>query len=179
MSGKQVALLRGINVGKAKRISMADLKALVEELGFKDVQTLLNSGNVIYSAGRTAPASAAKKIAGAITSTLGIESRVQVIAEPAMAEVIAANPLLKVADNDSRHFIVFLDTDADRTRIASLANQEWGAERIVLGTNVAYIWCPVGPIESPLYKALDKIVRDAATARNWATVQKIHALMKS
>ena len=56
MAGRHVALLRGINVGTAKRVAMADLRALVEGLGYGDVSTLLNSGNVVF----TVPAKAAK-----------------------------------------------------------------------------------------------------------------------
>jgi uncharacterized protein (DUF1697 family) len=55
--GKQVALIRGINVGRAKRVAMADLRALVESLGCSDVRTLLNSGNIVFTTPRTAPAS--------------------------------------------------------------------------------------------------------------------------
>ena len=61
-----VALLRGINVGKAKRIAMADLRKLVEELGYGDVQTLLNSGNVVFSALPKQGATAAARIESAI-----------------------------------------------------------------------------------------------------------------
>ena len=59
MSGCYVALLRGINVGRAKRVAMADLRALFEQLGFGDVRTLLNSGNVGFRA------RAAKDVEGA------------------------------------------------------------------------------------------------------------------
>ena len=55
MASRQVALLRGINVGRAKRVAMADLRALVEDLGYCDVRTLLNSGNVVFTAARAAP----------------------------------------------------------------------------------------------------------------------------
>ena len=61
-----VALLRGINVGKAKRIAMADLRALLEDLGHTDVVTLLNSGNVVFRSGRKIPAKIAAEIAAAI-----------------------------------------------------------------------------------------------------------------
>ena len=70
-----VALLRGINVGSAKRIAMADLRALVEGLGFRDVRTLLNSGNIIFSAPKNRRDDAAARIEKAMSakaaSTLG------------------------------------------------------------------------------------------------------------
>lgn len=55
MAGKQIALIRGINVGKAKRIAMSDLRELCTNLGFTDVKTLLNSGNVVFNAPRARP----------------------------------------------------------------------------------------------------------------------------
>ena len=62
MASRMVALIRGINVGKAKRVAMADLKALVEELGHREVATLLNSGNVVFTAAGGRPAEAASRI---------------------------------------------------------------------------------------------------------------------
>ena len=62
MPGRHVALLRGINVGKAKRIAMADLRALVADLGYRDVGTLLNSGNVVFTAPGAGPEDAARRI---------------------------------------------------------------------------------------------------------------------
>src|SRR5262245_54107358 len=57
-----IALLRGINVGRAKRISMAELKALFEALGFRNVRTLLNSGNVVFDPGRNSPENIGRKV---------------------------------------------------------------------------------------------------------------------
>lgn len=62
LGGRHVALIRGINVGRAKRVAMADLRALVEDLGYGDVRTLLNSGNVVFTSARRPPAKAAARI---------------------------------------------------------------------------------------------------------------------
>src|SRR5450432_3433502 len=82
-----VALLRGINVGKAKRVSMADLCALCKELGYGDVKTLLNSGNVVFSAPR-ADAKAAARIQKEIASQIGVSCRVVVITAAELEEII-------------------------------------------------------------------------------------------
>ena len=66
MAGRYVALLRGINVGTAKRVAMAELRALVEELGYSEVRTLLNSGNVVFSAAKAEPRKAALRIQAAL-----------------------------------------------------------------------------------------------------------------
>src|SRR5262245_18172142 len=73
---RYVALFRGINVGKAKRIAMADLRALLEELGYRDVKTLLNSGNAVFG-GRAAPADRhAARIRAAVAKQLGVDALV-------------------------------------------------------------------------------------------------------
>ena len=67
MASRQIALLRVINVGKAKRVAMADLRALFEKLGYVDVRTLLNSGNVVFSVPETSTVEAAPRIERAAT----------------------------------------------------------------------------------------------------------------
>src|SRR5262245_44497169 len=108
MANRQVALLRGINVGRAKRVAMADLRALVEGLGYTDVRTLLNSGNVVFTAARGTPAQAAARIEKALTADLGVSARVTVLTAQELADAVAENPLLKVADNDSRLLVAVL-----------------------------------------------------------------------
>lgn len=76
MPATHVALLRGINVGKAKRIAMADLRAVVTALGATDVQTLLNSGNVVFTARR---AIASTTLQTAIRAGTGVDARTTVL----------------------------------------------------------------------------------------------------
>jgi uncharacterized protein (DUF1697 family) len=99
MASKQVALLRGINVGRAKRVSMADLRALVENLGYGDVRTLLNSGNIVFTSPRAAPGDAAARIERALAAELGVAARVTVVTAAELAAAVSANPLLAVADD--------------------------------------------------------------------------------
>lgn len=177
MAGKHVALLRGINVGRAKRVSMTDLKALVEGLGYRDVRTLLNSGNVVFSTG-VAPRTAAARIEQALTAETGVTARVTVFTANEIATAVDENPLLEVADHPSRLLITFLRDPADRARIAPLMKQKWGADVIALGTRVVYVWCASGILESSLTAAVAKALGDAGTARNWATVLKLDALTR-
>ncbi len=173
MPNQQVALIRGINVGKAKRISMAVLRTLVEALGFSDVKTLLNSGNVVFT-NRAAQEKAAAKIEKGLKATLGVAARVTVVTAADIATVVADNPLLKVADNPSRTFVAFLNDAADLAEVKPLVAQKWGNEKLALGNRVVYFWCPDGILESPLAKAIAKALGNGVTTRNWATVLKLH-----
>lgn len=83
---RAVALLRGINVGRAKRIAMADLRALMAELGFDDVRTLLNSGNIVFTDPKGKPAQASGRIERAIADQLGVSTQVLVITADELGE---------------------------------------------------------------------------------------------
>jgi uncharacterized protein (DUF1697 family) len=174
--GRRVALLRGINVGKAKRISMAQLRSLVEELGFRDVRTLLNSGNIVFTAaGRGDPAARIEK---ALAEKIGVSSRVTVLTGEEFATAVVENPLLEVADNHSRLLVGFLADAAEVETLNPLLEKEWTPEALAVGTRVAYLWCPAGVLESPLGDALNRALRDRVTVRNWATVTKLLALVR-
>ena len=176
MATRHVALLRGINVGKAKRVPMADLRALVEGLGYSEVRTLLNSGNVVFAAARGKPESIAKRIEKALASGLGVSARVTVLSAAELATIVKQNPLVELADNPSRLMVGFLSDPAMRKQLAPLAKQDWGREAMALGSRAAYVWCPKGVLESHVLPAISKLLRDGWTARNWATVLKLHAL---
>lgn len=176
MPSTHIALLRGINVGKAKRIAMADLRALVADLGYRHVRTLLNSGNVVFTAPGIAASDAATRIEEAITSKFGFTSRITALTAAELADAVDANPLLEVADNPSRSFVAFLNDPADRRLLEPLLEQDWSPESFALGPRVVYLWCPDGLLAGHLPEAVGRALGDAVTTRNWATVAKLHAL---
>ncbi len=173
---RQVALLRGINVGKAKRVAMADLRALVADLGFTGVKTLLNSGNVVYTATDTAPGDAAARIEEALRARTGVSSRVTVLTAAEVAEALDANPFPGGADEASRFLVAILRDPADAARLEPMAKEDWGSDQFAVGRRVAYLWCRGGILESRLPEALQRALGDAATSRNLATMQKLRAL---
>jgi uncharacterized protein (DUF1697 family) len=173
---RYVALIRGINVGRAKRIAMADLRALVEALGYADVQTLLNSGNIVFTATATTARAAAPRIERAMADRLNVSARVTVLSASELADVIAGNPLLTIADNPSRLLVAVLNRPEDCARLDLLTRQEWTPEALAVGRRVAYLWCADGILASPLAVAVGGVLGDAATSRNWATMIKLHAL---
>jgi uncharacterized protein (DUF1697 family) len=176
MTGTHLAMLRGINVGRAKRVAMADLRALFAGLGYRDVRTLLNSGNVVFSGSAASTQAMASRIEKVIPSKLGLSARVTVLTAAELASVVADNPLLDVAGNHSRLFVSFLADPGDRSQLKPLLARDWGAEAMALGRRVTYVWCPRGMLESPLAATLFRTLGDAVTTRNWSTVVKLHAL---
>lgn len=172
---RAVALIRGINLGRAKRVAMAELRALVEDLGYADVRTLLNSGNVVLSAPNGA-SDAAARIEAALAARLRVSARVFVLTAGELAAVVAEHPLRDIATEPSRLFVAFLGDPADRPRLEALARQDWTPDVMALGTRAAYLWCPDGLSASRLPEAVGRVLGDATTTRNWTTVTKLHAL---
>lgn len=174
---RYVALFRGINVGKAKRIAMADLRVLLEKLGYTRVATLLNSGNVVFS-GDAAPASRhAERIRTAVAKKLGVDALVIVKSQKDVAGMLAENGLLDVAKDHSRLLVAVTGDARALSGVGALAAQKWGDERLQVGKHAAYLWCANGILESKLATGLLKGLEGAGTTRNWATLGKIHALM--
>ncbi|UOD31292.1 DUF1697 domain-containing protein [Massilia violaceinigra] len=171
-----IALLRGMNVGRAKRIAMADLRQLVGELGCTDVRTLLNSGNVVFSLPVRARAKIAARIQDAMVLKLGVVSRVIVLGSDELERVIAANPLLAVATDHARLLVfVFSDPDAPAL-LAPLAASDWGLEVLSVGEHAAYLWCPAGVLDSKAMAAMTRLLGDGLTSRNWNTLCKLRSL---
>src|SRR5262245_56758123 len=105
---RYVALLRGSNVGKAKRVAMASLRAAMEGLGYSDVRTLLNSGNVVFSAPRKDARTVAASIEKAIVARFGFTAAVVVVTAKELEKIVAADPLSKVAKDPSRYLVAFV-----------------------------------------------------------------------
>jgi len=176
MTERFVALLRGVNVGSAKRVAMADLRALLTDLGYADVRTLLNSGNVVFAAGSLQTKDIAAAIEQGLVDRLGVDVRVTVLRAAELADIVRGNPLLELAVDPSRLQVAFPATRADLARLEPLAAQDWSPEAFALGSGSAFLWCPDGVIASRLAKAVDRLMGDAVTSRNWATVLKLQAL---
>jgi uncharacterized protein (DUF1697 family) len=175
-SKRYIALLRGVNVGRAKRVAMADLRKVVADLGYTDVRSVLNSGNVVFSAPPLAPAAAAAAIEETLVLKLGVAARVMVLASDELASIIEQNPLLPVATDHSRLLTFVLADPALRQDLLSLTEQDWTPEALAVGQRAAYVWCPDGVLACAAASMVGKQLGDATTSRNWTTLSKLHAL---
>ena len=171
-TGVQIALLRGINVGKANRVSMEELRGLLSGLGYGEVRTLLNSGNAVFQ-GTGAGEDGAAVIEKALQKKLRVTCRVMIVSAADIAVIVRENPLVEIADNPSRLQVAVPRARGDLARLRPLQKEPWGEERLAVGTAAAYLWCPRGVIESKVVKAVDRALGDSVTMRNWATVLKL------
>lgn len=171
---RQIALIRGINVGRAKRVPMVGLRGALTELGFENVRTLLNSGNVVFDA-RGGATRNARRIERAILDGFSVSARVLGLTAEELATVVEENPLDRIADDFSRLMVVFWLDSSGAEALRPLAGREWGVERLAVGSRAAYLWCPDGILASELNPAVHLALGDGTTVRNWRTVLKIQA----
>ena len=174
---RHIALLRGINVGKAKRVPMADLRALMAALGYANVRTLLNSGNAVFDAKGGTPAGHAKKLRAAILEKTGVDCEVVVKTAADLAAAIAEHPLRRHAEDDARMQVMFMQDASALAELKALEAGDWAPEAFAVGRHAAWLWCASGIIESRIAKAVGKVLKERGTARNWATVEKLQAMV--
>lgn len=172
---RYVALLRGVNVGGAKRVPMADWRAQLEQLGYTDVATLLNSGNAVFSAARGSAQRHAAQIATALRTQLGVDVPVIVKSAAELEAIVAANPIADAPDA-SRLLIVFAPDAAALAGLAPIGALVAAPERFEIGRHAAYLHCPQGILKSRAGEALLGRAGRGVTTRNWATTLKLHAL---
>jgi uncharacterized protein (DUF1697 family) len=172
-----IALLRGINVGKAKRIAMVDLRNLLESQGFSAVRTLLNSGNVIFEAAKPGIAEITAQVEAGIKRKFGFHSSVVVVTAGELRAIIKENNILEVGLNPSRLLVAFVANQGVLSQAKALLSESWAPEAFAVGTKAAYLWCPNGSIDSKLLKSFARVTGEAATTRNWATVLKLQAMV--
>ncbi len=172
-----VALLRGVNVGRAKRVPMAGWRALLTGLGYEDVATLLNSGNAVFTAsGRTGQAHA-RLIRAALAQALDLDVPVIVKSAREMAAIVVQNPFAALAGDPSRLLVGFAAAPEALARLADIASLVQAPEQFHLGAQALYLWCPAGILQSRAGEVLLGPRGREITTRNAATVGKIVALL--
>lgn len=172
-----IALLRGINVGKAKRVPMADLRSVLGDLGHTDVATLLNSGNAVFRAARGTPKTLAAEISQALAARFQFEVPVVMKSAKELAAIAAANALAAQAPDPSRLLVAFVQDARQLPGLAAIEPLVAPPEQFLVGKHAAYLYCAKGILQSKAGAALLGKAGRAATTRNWATVLKLQAMV--
>jgi uncharacterized protein (DUF1697 family) len=173
-------LLRGVNVGKGNRLPMAEFRALLEELGFSDVRTLLNSGNAVFTTPRARkPELIAKAIYDALAERFGFAVDVVVKSKEELDQIVDGNVLAAGCDDPSRLLVVFTQNLSLLPPLAALASLAAEGERLLVRPQAAYLHCAQGILESKIGNALVGKTGRGLTTRNWATVLKLQAMLSA
>ncbi len=172
-----VVLLRGVNVGQANRIAMADFRDLLEERGFSNPRTLLNSGNAVFENSGRSAAAHARSIAIALRQVHDIQVQVVVKSSSEFSTAVEENTLEVKEKDHSKFLAAFAQERAVLHELSSILPLVKPPERFVLASQAAYLHCPGGILESKAAESLLGKAGRFVTTRNWATVLKIEKLL--
>jgi uncharacterized protein (DUF1697 family) len=171
-----IALLKGVNVGGNRTVSMADLKAALTKLDYANVRTLLVSGNVVFDAEPTETATLEEKLEKDLASSLGVTTDIMVRDPSEWAAILAANPFPDEAVGEpSRLLVMVMKTRPDHPKATAYLAAYDGPEKVEFVGREIFIFYPGGQGASKLNITKFGI----GTARNWNTMQKLAAIVEA
>jgi uncharacterized protein (DUF1697 family) len=168
---RYIAFLRGVNVG-GRIVKMTELKACLEKAGLKNVQTILQSGNVIFESDKTHTPDLKQQIEETLTQTFSYPAKVQVISIENLKKIIQTNPFTD-APADYHQYVIFIENDLEAELVAEAGKQL--GEAVQAGQGVVYWKVQKGQtLKTPFAKLLTKSkYKDFNTNRNINTLQKV------
>lgn len=173
-----VAMLRGINLGPHKRVKMEALRKSFESIGLKNVQTYIQSGNVVFKAGRISPAALRKKIEARIAGDFGFSSLAILRSQEELGKVVNGNPFLKRAGNSHEKLhVVFLSETPERDVLRQLEGLTKSPDESCCLDQEIYLHLPNGFGQSSMMNnPIERKFLAQATTRNWRTVNNIYQM---
>jgi uncharacterized protein (DUF1697 family) len=172
-----VALLRGINVGGNRKVTMDEVRKLVSDLGHDDVSTYLQSGNVRFASADADPDQVSAELRQALKNKLGLDIDILLRTRSDLEAVLAGNPYLAQESDPTKLHVTFLQTAAvpAKTEVPIPAGET--GVLTVAGREV-YLHCPAGYGRTKLNNTyLERKLGLAATTRNWKSVVALHDLL--
>ncbi len=176
---RYISLLRGINVSGQKKIKMADLKSMYESLGFKNVITYIQSGNVIFDAESLNSGELKIKIEKAIERKYIFHVPIEIRTVSEFGNIIKNCPFGPVdpAEEGAKLLVTFFSSPPSGIRVSDIQSYADASEKLIVSNKEAYLYCPNGYGKTKLSNAfLEKKLGVAATTRNWKSVHKLYEL---
>lgn len=175
-----IALLREINVSGQKLIKMTDLKKLFEVQGFQDVQTYIQSGNVIFSSKEKSTSKLENIISTAIQKKFGFDVGVLVITPDNINYVLNNNPFIKKKNEIDKLYVTFLSEQPSEESIKKLNSIDYSPEEYIIKGKLVYLYVPNGYGKTKLNNNLfENKLKVEATTRNWKTINKLWELLNN
>ena len=174
---RYIALLRGINVGGNTMIKMADLKVCFEGLGFTNVVSYVNSGNLAFDTAKTSDKKLAEKIEKAVEKIINKNVQVMVREQVSIKEVLEHNPFDGQYETHKQMHVLFLQNEIPSEKHDDVLSWQTEQERIAIRGREIYALLLGGVAESLIGRGLlERKLKIPMTARNWRTVQKLAEL---
>lgn len=179
---RYIAILRGINVGAGRKVPMTDLKKLCENMGLQNVQTYIQSGNVVFEWSQSDFISELEtRLQQAFTEAFGFDIPVLIRTSGEWAESLAQNPFLKEenVDIDRLHLTCLKEVPSPELLEKIKVFQYLPDRYEIIGKNV-FVFCAAGYGTSKLVNSFfESKLKTPATTRNWKTVMKLHEMINS
>ena len=173
--GNFIALLRGINVSGQKQIKMADLKTSFEVLGSSNVQTYIQSGNVVFSYNNSQTKNLEKLIEKKILEDYGFQVPTIVLKSEEWNTIMHSNPFLKESGNKTEKlYLTILSEEPSDENLKQLHRDEFAPDAFVIDGKNIYLYLPNGYGRTKLNNNyFENKLKVTATTRNWKTVKKL------
>lgn len=178
---RYVALLRGINVGGNNIIKMTDLKACFEAMGFKNVSTYIQSGNVLFSSDKTDNEALSEKIEQALSKAFAYTSKVVLVSSDTLSKVVnEAPPGFGTEPDLYRYDVLFLKAPLTPSLAMEKLSLREGVDQVWLGEGVLYFSRLIAKAgQSYLNKLVGLSIYKQMTVRNWNTTSKLLELTEN
>ncbi len=171
-----IALFRGINVGGHHKLPMAELRAQLESMELQDVQTYIQSGNVVFRAEDSDCRKLATRIAGRVEKNQGFRPRVLLLSPEELQSAIDGNPFAEGEAEPKNLHLAFLAAAPANPQIDRIEAALADSERYRLTERVFYLYAPDGIGRSKLASNIERYLGVEATGRNWRTVSRLAEL---
>jgi uncharacterized protein (DUF1697 family) len=174
-----ISLLRGVNMAGHNNIKMTDLEALFKKLGFTDVETFIQSGNVIFKDPEDKqPLEIVAKVEEAILKKFKLKIPVLIRTEGDLKDVISCNPFsVEVNFNPEKLAVVFLYELPREEQIEKVRNIDYPPDKFKIKGKEIFIYCPNGFGKTKLYtNFFENKMKVIGTARNWKTINTLYDL---
>lgn len=173
-----ISMLRGINVGANKRIKMERLRTSFQALGFDQVSTYIQSGNVIFKSAKIAQSALSRRIEERLLADFGFSVSVILRTSDEMAKAIQNNPFFKNPGIDPQKLhLAFLSDTPSAAALRKLATSIAAPDQFHYSGKEVYLYLPNGVSGGSLMKtSLDRILSLPTTTRNWRTVNAVHQI---
>jgi uncharacterized protein (DUF1697 family) len=173
-----VVLLRGVNLGK-RRVSMAELRTLLEKLGYSGVSTYVQSGNAVLTSQKKSESRMAAEIEAELADAFGFAVPVIVRSRSDLADVVRNNPFPDAAADPTKLHVTFLGQPLDRSWLSHLTAADFTPEEFATSKREVYLSLPKGMGRSKLAVAMEKALQGSGTTRNWRTVTALLDMVNS
>ena len=171
-----IGLFRGINVGGKNILPMRELVSILKGIGYENIRTYIQSGNVVFSSKEKIGPKGANEISKEIERKMGFSPKVVVLSAKQLQSSINSNPF-PTNDGKALHFF-FLESLPESPDIERLKLLRAKSEKFVLEGRVFYLHAPEGVGRSKLAAAVEKSIGVPLTARNWNTVNKLAKMVE-